>query len=86
MKAVLEEHENSSVASFAPPRGAQLEALNLLVAPWRALTRPKCIGLNNVPQKAPALFVGNHTLFGVIDAPLMVLELYRRQGGEIYNA
>ena len=41
---------------------------------------PKLLGAENVDPNRPGLFVGNHTIFGVIDSPLFVSELYSRTG------
>ena len=43
------------------------------------VVRPKFYGLENVTSE-PALFVGNHTLYGVIDVPFMIAELWRSHG------
>lgn len=51
-----------------------------LLAPWRRLTAPVFHGLDAIPATRPLLFVGNHTLLGVLDAPLLVAELYERKG------
>jgi 1-acyl-sn-glycerol-3-phosphate acyltransferase len=75
--------EDSSRDSDSKPmdRGAdslpalQLEALRAGMAPWKLLTAPFFIGLERVPRDRPALFVGNHTLMGMLDVPLMILEL-----------
>lgn len=50
------------------------------LGPVRWLTSPAVSGLENVPATRPLLFVGNHTLFGVLDAPMLIAELYRRTG------
>lgn len=41
---------------------------------------PRFEGAEHVNPKRPALFVGNHAIFGVIDSPLFVTELYRHTG------
>ena len=51
-----------------------------LLAPWQWLTSPRFYGLDNVPVDGPALYVGNHTIAGVLDAPLMWLHLYEQRG------
>ncbi|MBI2390476.1 MAG: acyltransferase family protein [Deltaproteobacteria bacterium] len=51
-----------------------------LLRPWRKVTRPVFVGIEHVPDERPLLFVGNHTLFGVIDVPLMFFELWRKRG------
>lgn len=52
----------------------------LLLEPWRLLTSPVFRGVEHVPADRPFLLVGNHTLMGVLDVPLMVLGLYERTG------
>lgn len=47
---------------------------------WYWLTAPKSIGIEQVPDRGPLLVVGNHTLFGVLDAPMMLYELYAKRG------
>jgi 1-acyl-sn-glycerol-3-phosphate acyltransferase len=53
----------------------QLEVMRTAIAPWKLLTAPVFFGLERVPRERPALFVGNHTLMGMLDVPLMILEL-----------
>jgi len=55
----------------------------ILAAPWRWLTRPQLYGLENVPRDRPFLLVGNHTVMGLLDAPLLVLEIADRCGIEL---
>jgi 1-acyl-sn-glycerol-3-phosphate acyltransferase len=51
-----------------------------LLRPWHWLTAPKSVGIEQVPDRGPLLFVGNHTIFGVLDAPMMFYELYTKRG------
>jgi 1-acyl-sn-glycerol-3-phosphate acyltransferase len=51
-----------------------------LLSPWRALTDPISFGIENVPREGPVLLVGNHTLLGVLDTPILFSELRRRRG------
>lgn len=46
----------------------------------RAWFRPTYIGLDTVDFSRPALWVANHTVYGVIDAPLLVAEIYQTRG------
>ena len=46
---------------------------------WRIITRPHFQGLENIPDTRPLLFVGNHTLFGILDAPLLFAHLYQQK-------
>jgi 1-acyl-sn-glycerol-3-phosphate acyltransferase len=41
---------------------------------------PEFLGLWELDLDRPALFVGNHTLFGLTDAPLMIEHLYTHYG------
>jgi 1-acyl-sn-glycerol-3-phosphate acyltransferase len=59
-------------------RHPSASALRLL-APWRRLASPAVMGLEHIPHERPLLFVGNHTLYGLLDAPLMIAELYERR-------
>ncbi len=62
------------------PSHRDCEAARAILAPWRWITAPRLSGLEHVPTDRPFLLAGNHTLMGVLDAPLMVLELERRLG------
>lgn len=50
-----------------------------LIEPWRRMTRPTFFGLDDIPDERPLLFVGNHTLFGLLDVPLMFFELWKER-------
>jgi len=67
----------------APPRRPselEITAARTLLAPWRWVTAPRFFFIERVPNDRPVLLVGNHTLMGLLDVPLMVLELYDRRG------
>lgn len=46
----------------------------------RLYFRPEFLGLNNLDLEKPALFVGNHTRYGLLDVPLMIEHLYVNHG------
>lgn len=52
-----------------------LQRARLLLAPWEKLVDPVFSGLENIPADRPLLFVGNHTIFGMLDFPLMFFKL-----------
>ena len=62
------------------PAKAELDALSAVLAPWRALTDPVFLGLEHVPRRGGVLLVGNHTLFGMLDLPLMIDGIRRERG------
>lgn len=51
-----------------------------LMALRRWYFHPRFIGAETLDLKRPALFVGNHTLYGLVDVPLMVEHLYTQHG------
>jgi 1-acyl-sn-glycerol-3-phosphate acyltransferase len=44
------------------------------------LTSPRCFGIDRIPEERPLLLVGNHTLYGVLDVPFLMRELYLARG------
>lgn len=65
------------IESFQPP---SLTHLRRRLALMRWYFAPRISGTENVDAGRPALFVGNHAIFGMIDSPLFVYELYRLTG------
>jgi 1-acyl-sn-glycerol-3-phosphate acyltransferase len=70
----------SSRSRHYQPTDAEIAAAEVLLEPWHWLTAPVLSGLGNVPTDRPVFFVGNHSLMGVLDVPLMLLALYERRG------
>jgi 1-acyl-sn-glycerol-3-phosphate acyltransferase len=62
------------------PTADEIAMARVLLEPWRLLTAPAFYGVEQVPTDRPFLLVGNHTLMGVLDVPLLVLGLYERTG------
>jgi 1-acyl-sn-glycerol-3-phosphate acyltransferase len=65
------------VTDFVPPPPAQMRRF---FAGARRYFYPEFLGLWELDLKKPALFVGNHSLFGLTDAPLMIEHLYTQYG------
>lgn len=62
---------------FTPPSLEELQrALGLQ---WQYFS-PRFFGLENVRPGSKMLFVGNHTIFGMLDSPLMQLGIYKETG------
>lgn len=51
-----------------------------MAGPMRFYFAPVYYGLENIKHGGPYLFVGNHTIYGVIDAFLCFAKLYRNKG------
>jgi 1-acyl-sn-glycerol-3-phosphate acyltransferase len=62
---------------FTPP---SLKTLWRICTPLRLYFSPQFFGLEHIDPKRPALFVANHTIYGVLDVPLYAIELYRKKG------
>ena len=60
------------------PSPAQRDRLASVFAPLARITRPALYGAEGLP-KGGALFVGNHTIYGLMDVPFMVTELWKRE-------
>ena len=43
--------------------------------------RPEFLGMENIPtDERPLLFVGNHTIYGLFDMPIMIYEVRKNTG------
>ncbi len=62
--------------AFPRPSSFEIELCNRALDPWRTLMDPVFHHLERVPtDRAPLLFVGNHTLMGLLDVPFLFFEL-----------
>ncbi|HMD56724.1 MAG TPA: lysophospholipid acyltransferase family protein [Solirubrobacteraceae bacterium] len=61
-----------------PPRPRQLDRLSSVIEPLARVLQPKVYGVERIPDRG-VLFVGNHTLYGLIDVPFMLAELWKRE-------
>jgi 1-acyl-sn-glycerol-3-phosphate acyltransferase len=70
---VTEGKTNATVPE--PPSAGEIGRALRLMEPIRKVINPKVYGIENVPQRR-ALLVGNHTVMGMLDSPLMCAELW----------
>ena len=63
-----------------PPSKDDVDATLRTLAPLRALHSPRCSGIEHVPRHGGFLLAGNHTIYGVLDVPLMAAEIYEQRG------
>lgn len=62
---------------FNPPPLAWEERATALS---RLYFRPQYFGLEYVDAQQPALYVSNHTIYGMLDSPLLYEKLYKDKG------
>jgi 1-acyl-sn-glycerol-3-phosphate acyltransferase len=74
------EIESSKSPDFVRPSAAEIKIAFQILKPWRWLTNPVFRGMDRIPSDRPLLFVGNHTLYGLLDVPLLFRELYTKHG------
>ncbi|MCP4005915.1 MAG: hypothetical protein GY725_17130 [bacterium] len=66
-----------SDVDFAP---ISLERLQRVFRPLSLLANPVSTGLEQVLASGPVLFVGDHTIYGGLDLPMLGLEIYEQTG------
>lgn len=62
------------------PHAGLISAARAALAPWRWLTAPIFRNSARVPRDRPVMFVGNHTLMGLLDTPLLLLGIAEHTG------
>jgi len=68
---------SQSVRVPPAPGPVRLDRLAALVAPLSRVLQPKLYGVDRLRE--PMLLVGNHTLYGLLDVPFMIAELWTRR-------
>jgi 1-acyl-sn-glycerol-3-phosphate acyltransferase len=61
-----------------PPSEETIDRLISLLEPFRPITDPKFYGIENIPDDG-SLLAGNHSIYGLLDAPFMVAEIWKRR-------
>jgi 1-acyl-sn-glycerol-3-phosphate acyltransferase len=60
------------------PAEESIDRLVSLLAPFLRIAQPKLYGVENLPADG-ALLVGNHTIYGFLDLPFMMAEVWKRR-------
>jgi 1-acyl-sn-glycerol-3-phosphate acyltransferase len=68
---------SEDVLDYAPPSVADVSRG---LRPLKRWFDPQYFGLENLDRNRPALYVGNHTIYGIIDSPLIFGGLYEQKG------
>ncbi|MCP4804592.1 MAG: acyltransferase family protein [Proteobacteria bacterium] len=71
----------TTVTDFKRPTDLEMSLAYGLMEPWRTLLNPTFLSMDRIPANPPGplLFVGNHTLYGMLDVPHLYFELYRKK-------
>lgn len=59
---------------------SRIETLDRWVQPLKRLLSPVSVGTEHIPSDGAVLLIGNHTLYGLIDIPMLGLEIYEKTG------
>jgi 1-acyl-sn-glycerol-3-phosphate acyltransferase len=54
--------------------------LDRILAPLKRLLSPVSLGIEHVPREGAVLLAGNHTIYGLLDIPMLGLEIYEHTG------
>src|SRR5688572_27142581 len=65
-----------SLLKFEPPPIGQIEDI---AQPLKLYFRPQYFGIDEVDDSRPALYVTNHSVYGLTDGLLFGVELYKRR-------
>ena len=68
---------NSEDLAFDP---AVIGELDEWLQPLKRLMSPVALGLENVPREGAVLLTGNHTIYGLLDIPMLGLEIWESTG------
>ncbi len=63
--------------TFEPSLVAELDRV---LKPLKGLLSPVAFGLEHVPREGAVLLAGNHTIYGLLDIPMLGLEVYEQTG------
>jgi len=70
------EFSSHALQKFTPP---PIDMVEDIARPLRLYFRPKYFGIDEVDDSKPAMYVTNHTVYGLTDGLLFGLELFRRR-------
>jgi hypothetical protein len=57
-----------------------IDTLDHRLQPLKRLLSPVSIGTEHVPREGPVLLIANHTTCGIVDIPMLGLEIYEKTG------
>lgn len=66
--------------SFVPPDPKTWRRGRRMFNLWEQLIQPVFFGFERIPKDRPLMFVGNHTIYGMLDIPLLFVALVEKAG------
>jgi 1-acyl-sn-glycerol-3-phosphate acyltransferase len=60
------------------PAEARIDRVVSVIEPFRRIIQPKLYGVERLPADG-SLLVGNHTIYGLLDVPFMIAEVWKRR-------
>ncbi len=75
-REVTVRNDEDTILNFVPP---SKKTFARMLAPFKFYFSPVVSGLDHIKPGKPVLFVGNHTLYGVADWPLIINEIYQQR-------
>ncbi|MBW2387467.1 MAG: acyltransferase family protein [Deltaproteobacteria bacterium] len=60
-----------------------IDTLDRRIQPLKRLLSPVSLGTENVPREGRVLLTGNHSIYGLIDIPMLGLEIYEKTGRRV---
>ncbi len=76
-QSIIRRARADALSSFDP---SVVRRLDHLLQPLKRWLSPVAFGLEHLPRNGPVLLVGNHTIYGLLDIPMLGLEVYEATG------
>jgi hypothetical protein len=57
-----------------------IEELDHRLQPLKRLLSPVSLGSDRIPREGPVLLTGNHSIYGLVDIPMLGLEVFEKTG------
>ncbi len=70
----------NSTAEFPDFDPSVIDEIDHIIQPLKRLLSPVSLGLEHLPREGSVLLTGNHTIFGLVDIPMLALEIYEKTG------
>lgn len=76
----MEQARLTELPDWKPPTEKELRAARRALLPWTLYVSPVFLHAERVPRDRPVMFIGNHTLMGMLDTPVLMLGIEEHTG------